>query len=151
MCGGNKPVAINSAELDWTCTSNLEKEIVLVLSGSVETPPTEAFRQEIELQTLHDLSKFSYTDPTLGTGHFCELLIEAVALDTLTLSGVSLRGHHIFSCWPGCVDHKQEEKWIYSCWGHSSSIKKSRKLSLCGGKKGRAGESFFYLLSLLKN
>lgn len=90
VCGGNKPVAINSVELDWTCTSNLEKEIVLVLSGSAETPPTEAFRQEIELQTLHDLSKFSYTDPTLGTGHFCELLIEAVVLDTLTLSGVSL-------------------------------------------------------------
>lgn len=88
--GGNKPVAINSVELDWTCTSNLEKEIVLVLSGSAETPPTEAFRQEIKLQTLHDLSKFSYTDPTLGTRHFCELLIEAVVLDTLTLSGVSL-------------------------------------------------------------
>lgn len=90
VCGGNKLVAINSVELDWTCTSNLEKEIVLVLSGSAETPPTEAFRQEIELQTLHDLSKFSYTDPTLGTGHCCELLIEAVVLDTLTLSGVSL-------------------------------------------------------------
>lgn len=69
--GGNEPVAINSVELDWTCTSNLEKEIILVLSGSAETPPTEAFRQEIKLQTLHDLSTFSYTDPTLGTGHFC--------------------------------------------------------------------------------
>lgn len=78
VCGGNKPVAINSVELDWTCTSNLEKEIALVLSGSAETPPTEAFRQEIKLQTLNDLSKFSYTDPTLGTGHFCKLLIEAV-------------------------------------------------------------------------
>ncbi|TRZ20615.1 hypothetical protein HGM15179_006512 [Zosterops borbonicus] len=77
-CGGNKPVAMNSFELDWTYTSNLEKEIALVLSGSAETPPTEAFRQEIKLQTLNDLSKFSYADPTLGTGHFCELLIEAV-------------------------------------------------------------------------
>lgn len=77
-CGGNKPVAMNSFELDWTYTSNLEKEIALVLSGSAETPPTEAFRQEIKLQTLNDLSKFSYTDPTLGTGHFCEQLIEAV-------------------------------------------------------------------------
>lgn len=90
MCRGNKLVAVNSVELDWTCTSNLEKEIVLVLSGSTETPPTEAFRQEIKLQTLHDLSKFSYADLTLGTGHFCELLIEAVVLHTLTLSGVSL-------------------------------------------------------------
>lgn len=90
VCGGNEPVAVNSVELDWTCTSNLEKEIVLVLSGSAETPPTEAFRQEIKLQTLHDLSKFSYADPTLGTRHFCKLLIEAVVLDTLTLPGVPL-------------------------------------------------------------
>lgn len=76
--GETSQFAVNSVELDWTSTSNLEKEIALVLSGSAETPPTEAFRQEIKLQTLNDLSKFSYTDPTLGTGHFCELLIEAV-------------------------------------------------------------------------